>query len=199
MALPLEHYVQQVLLENGRAGLIFEAVSRAWNAVSTKYPERSRWQRRSTFRNLVWEEAIRELGSISFSDPGFRVVFHRDTVSFVLEDAVLMRFKHADVSLTTANFPTGEAVDFDDHDVDLYGFKGLQRVNLVYVPNEFETDLLWVGISARSKGSQLWKLELSTAGLAATARLPFLEPEVDPSRIAKIKQHPNVDKKKNNR
>ncbi|MFG1416998.1 hypothetical protein V5F38_04170 [Xanthobacter sp. V0B-10] len=188
MPLPRRDFVEQVLLEKGRAARIHEAVRSAWVGANDAYPQRARWRRKSTFRGLVWEDAVRELSLLSVDDPDFKYVEHRDTASFIINDAVLFRFKHADVSLTTANFPTPEAEQFDDHDIDLYGYAGLQRVELCYVLNEFETDVIWVGVAARHKGVHLWKIELNDAGVVVpSAELPLIEPEADPAKLAKIK------------
>ena len=201
MPLPLRDYAQQVLVERGRAGKMHSAVMKAWSVACEKYPERSRWQRKSTFRALVWEAAIREIGTISFDDNDFAVILHRDTASFILEEAILIRFKHADVELATANYPTAEARDFDNHDIDLYGYKGLQRVELVYVTDEYETKIIWIGIAARSNGKFLWKIELNSDGVQAPAEeLPLSESETDTSRLAKLKgeEDKDADKKKKN-
>lgn len=198
MPLPLRDFVQQVLVEKSRASRIHDAVRRAWLRANEAYPQRARWRRKSTFRGLVWEEVVRELSLLSVDDPDFQFVEHRDTASFILEDAVLFRFKHADISLATANYPTPEAASFDDHDVDLYGYVGLQRVELCYVLNEFETDVIWIGVSARQKGVHLWKIELNDAGVVVpSAELPLPEPEVDPAKLAKLKDadQPSGEKK----
>jgi len=189
MPLPLKEFVHQVLLENGRAPLIYQALIRAWRTTADKYPERARWRRKSTFRGLVWEEVVRELAEIGISDADFQIVEHRDTASFIMEDAVLFRVKHADLTLSTTNYPTSEAASFDKHEVDLYGYIGLQRVELCYVLNEFETDVIWVGISARANGKHLWKIELSDSGIMAEPETLPLEsaPETDPASLAKLK------------
>ncbi len=198
MPLPLRDFVQQVLLEKSRAAKIHRAVHRAWKHAVDTYPERGGWIRKASFRGLVWEVAVRELETIGRDDPDFRFVPHRDTVSFVIEDEVLIRFKHADISLSTSTYPTPEAVAFDSHDVDLYGFKGLQRVELCYVTNEFETELVWVGIAARSNGNHLWKIELSDEGvLAPPAQFPAFEEDHDTAKLAKVKpSQPVRDAKK---
>ncbi|MDE3809986.1 hypothetical protein I7I49_06790 [Sinorhizobium meliloti] len=196
MPLPLKDYVRQVLLENGRAGKIHNAVRAAWSKAISTYPERAGWQRKSTFRGIVWEAAVRELEAASLGDAGFRTVFHRDTASFILDDAVLFRFKHADVSLATANYPTPEASAFDDHEADLYGFRGLQRVELCYVLDEFEMSIVWIGIAARQQGEHLWSIELNNAGVVTPeAALPF-EEEVDVAKLARLKAQPDHDEKK---
>ena len=146
----------------------------------------------------MWEEALRELIALTTNDTDFKFVEHRDTASFILEDSVLFRFKHADVSLSTANYPTSEASSFDRHDLDLYGYAGLQRVELCYILNEFETAVIWVGVSARVDGTHLWKIELNKTGvLMPVAELPLPEPEADPAKLAKIKKpEPQEEEKK---
>jgi hypothetical protein len=192
MPLPLRDFVQQVLIENERAGKIHRAVLRAWKATVEKYPERARWRRKSTFRGLFWEEAVRELATLTETDPDFKLAGHRDTASFILEQSVLFRFKHANVALATANYPTPEAMDFDRHDVDLYGYQGMQRAELCYVLNEFETDIVWVGIAASADGNHLWKIELADDGVVpAQTELPSdaeEEEESDPAKLARIKK-----------
>ncbi|WP_313606330.1 hypothetical protein [Rhizobium sp.] len=188
MALPLRDYVQQVLIERDRASQIHAAVHNAWQQTKDKYPERGRWVRKSTFRGLMWEAAVRELEKIGHDDPDFSSVFHCDTASFVIEQAVLFRFKHADAALTTANYPTAEAVAFDDHEVDLWGFKGLQRVELCYVLDEFETSVIWVGVAARLHGKFLWKIELDAAGIATPLEGELFREDVDASKLARIKR-----------
>ena len=198
MPLPLRDFVQQVLLEKDRAALIHRAVHRAWDRAIEQYPERALWRRKSTFRGLVWEEAVRELSALTANDTDIKFVEHRDTASFILEDSVLFRFKHADVSLSTANYPTPEASSFDRHELDLYGYGGLQRVELCYVLNEFETAIIWLGVSARLDGTHLWKIELNNAGvMMPVAELPLPEPEADPAKLAKIKRpEPQQEEKK---
>ena len=195
--MPLKEFVRQVLLENGRAPLIYQAVGRAWRTAIEKYPERARWRRKSTFRALVWEEMVRELSEIGVEDADFVILEHRDTVSFIIEDSILVRLKHADVTLSTSNYPTPEASLFDNHEVDLYGYIGLQRVELCYVLNEFETEIIWIGIAARQNGQHLWKIELSHEGFVAeTETLPFEpEQETDPASLAKLKQAKPEQKK----
>ena len=74
-------------------------------------------------------------------------------------------------------------------------------MELCYVLNEFETDIMWVGMATRANGSHLWKIELTDAGVvAAPAELPFdAEPEFDPAKPARIKkdqpQHKDARKK----
>lgn len=189
MPLPLQDHVRIVLLENERDVMFHKAVTDGWEAFKKQYPQRHRWLRKSSSRHLVWEEVAARLKAIAATDPGITPIEHQDTLSLVVEDEVLFRLKHADAALTTNNYPTPEAQSFDNHDVDLFDFKGLQRVRLCYVLDQFETNLIWIGIAAHSNGNFLWKIELNGAGaVAAPIKLPFVEKEVDTAKLARLKK-----------
>lgn len=200
MPLPLEDHVRAVLLENERSVSFYKAVSEGWSAFEENYPLRHRWIRKSSGRHMVWEEVARRLKAVASNDSGIEVLEHQDTLSLILENEVLIRLKHADASLATQNYPTIEAQAFDDHDVDLFGYSGLQRVRLCYVLNQFESDLVWVGVAAHTKGKFLWKIELDRAGsVAEPARLPLSEEQADTARLARLRHPENgkADDRKN--
>lgn len=198
MPLPLEDHVRQVLLENDRGIKFFMAVRDGWAALDELYPQRHRWRRKSTARHMVWEEVVQRLYEVAAADTDIVPIEHRDTVSLVVENEVLFRLKYADTGLITRNYPTPEAESFDDHSVDLYGFSGLQRVKLCYVPDEYESSLLWTGIAASNKGKFLWKIELEDSGaVEAPASLPFPEAEVDTTRLARLRGPQENPQKKN--
>jgi len=188
MPIPLEEHVRQILLENERGAKFHYAISEGWKAFNEGYPQRHIWRRKSSSRHIVWEEIVKRLINIAADDNEIQVIEHRDTISLVVEHEVLFRVKHADTSLLTANYPTGEAKEFDDHSVDLYDFKGLQRVRLCYVPDQFQTNLLWSGVAATNNGNFLWKIELDGFGtIAAPERLPLPETTANTSKLAKLK------------
>ena len=188
MPVPLEDHVRQVLLENERGTRFFSAISDGWARAIAKYPDRDRWRRKSTFRAVVWEEVIDELAIAVSADAALKWLPHQDTVSIIAEDEVLFRLKHADMALTTSSYPTGEAQAFDDHDKNLYGYKNLQRVRLCYVPDQFETKVVWSGVAAHYLGVFLWNIELNKTGaLAPLERLPLQEPALDIAKIASLK------------
>lgn len=195
MPLPLEDHVRAVLLENDRGQRLYEALDDAWSEFINKYPERSSWQRKSASRNLFWECARTKLKQLAIDDKAVEAVEHRDTLSLVIEDEVLFRLKHANSSLMTRNVPTVEATEFDDHDCDLFGRAGLQRVRLCYVLNEFETKIIWIGIAAHDRGRFLWKIELTGRGAerAEPDLLDDLSPEPDTRRLIKTKSKPADD------
>lgn len=188
MPLPLEQHARQVLLENDRGLLFHEAIKRGWARFEEQYPDRHRWARKATSRAVVWESIMSELAGVVADDAGLKIVSHRDTRSIIAEDEFLFRLKHASPALATSNYPTSEAVKFDDHDIDLYGFNGLQRIRLCYVLDQFENGVVWTGASAQSRGALLWKIQLSDFGVEPeTQTLPLSEPEIDPAKVLKLK------------
>lgn len=131
MPVPLEDHVRQVLLENQRGAKLYAAVSEGWARAIKKYPERDRWRRKSTFRAVVREEMTDEVAAVVATDTGLPWLPHQDTISIIVEDEVLFRLKHADIALATSSYLTEEAQAFDDHDIDLYGYRGNYHLDIV--------------------------------------------------------------------
>lgn len=188
MPVPLEDHCRQTLLENEIGAKIFASIHKAWQKFEKEHPDRGTWVSSRTSRSMFWEFAIKELLSLSTSEANLTYVEHQNTVSFILEDEVLFRIKHAKPDLKTANVTTGESVDYHDHEVDLFGRSGLQRVFLCYVLNPYETQVAWIGVAAYNKSKNLlWRIELDNAG--AVAPIPSLleDEDIDTARQVKIK------------
>lgn len=171
MSKPLKEYVQQVLAEHDRGAKIEMAFAHA-NAAVNALSGSATWRRKTTRRALFWEEAVDKLIELTIDDPGLRRIHHYDTVSFIFDDAVLVRLKKASMTLRSSNFPTPTAELFHDHQADMFGFTGLQRVEAVYVPNRFDTEIAWTGIVARDGAADLWHFELAQPVIAPAATLP---------------------------
>ena len=162
MPLPLKEFVHQVLLERRRNVVFYDAIRAGW-ADYLSQENRGRWRRRATGANIIWEGAVDYAIRNFLDDPQVFVLPHDDTVSFIIEDAVLLRIKRADHSLKSSNYPTETALLFDDHEADLFGYQGLQRVEVCYVLNQFLTGIDWIGIAANNNGVHLWEIELKGA------------------------------------
>jgi hypothetical protein len=180
-----------------RAVVIRTAVEAAWTTVLNDYPDLAWWRRKTTRAALVWEYAVQNAIQAFADDSGVRVVRHHDTVSFVIDDLVLVRFKKANIELKSSNYPTFLATLFHDHQVeDLFGLGELQRVEAAYVLNRFQTGVDWVGIVAREKRQVLWSFELVPAGGAEIVDLlPRTEP-VAPAAERVIQPRTTPDEKK---
>ena len=188
MPKPDETIVRQVLAENGRDALLRAAMLNGWGDLKEKQPDRAWWRRRATRAALVWEYSVNHAIDAFKDDKGVQVVPHFDTISFIMDDAVLVRLKKADLELKSSNYPTLLASLFHHHDADLFGYSGLQRVEIAYVLNRFQTDMDWVGVVAREGKKPLWHFELAD-GQAATNLLNLTEQQKpSAARLARLRK-----------
>lgn len=171
MPKPLIDYVRPVLAERQRDWKILQAL-RFGSAAVVADADSGWWRRKSTRRHVFWENSVKKLIELTVDDRDCVVVPHYDTVSFIFEGAVLVRLKKANMALRTSNYPTPQADLFDEHRTDLFGFAGLQRVEAVYIPNRFDTDIVWAGIVARENKSHLWHFELTEPAVVPVMPLP---------------------------
>jgi hypothetical protein len=167
----LKEFCQQVVAEHERGWKIRQALHFGNDAVNAD-ADHTWWRRKSTRRAIFWENAVNKLVELTADDPHREVVRHHDTVSFIFDDAVLVRLKKADMALRTSNFPTPQAQLFHEHRKDLFGYSGLQRVEAVYIPNRFETGILWSGVVARENKIHLWHFELAEPVLVPVVSIP---------------------------
>ena len=174
MTAPIEAVVREVLRKRDRGARVRRSILAAWDTLKQKYPERARWRRKSTRAHIVWEDAVDNLITALADDPGAVIQRHHDTVSFIFDDRVLLRIKKADIELKSSNVQTDLASLFHDHEADLFGYKGLQRIEAAYVLNQFETDIVWVGAVARDGNLQLFHFQFDE--LVAPAKGPILFP-----------------------
>ena len=172
MPTPSEETVRRVLSINDRGISLRRVVEKAWLATKNNYPDRAWWRRKSTQAHLVWEHCVNFAIEAFENDEGVQTVNHHDTVSFVVDDTVLLRFKKADIKLQTKNYPTLLATLFHEHEIDLFGHEGFHRVEVAHVFDRFGTEVYWIGIVARAKGQLLWHFELGAGG-AAVETLPL--------------------------
>lgn len=167
----MKEFVQQVLAEHNRAAEIRQALE-AGDEALRKQPDNGWWRRKSTRRAYFWENAVAKLIELTADDPGVRIVRHFDTVSFIYDEAVLVRLKKAGYTLHSSNYPTPMAELFHNYNTDLFGNPGLQRVEAVYIPNRFDTSILWSGIVARDGHKPLWHFELVDLPVAPLIPIP---------------------------
>ena len=158
MGMLTESEVKRVLSVNGRGRHLREAYLRAWDTFEEKYPDRAWWRRKGTRAALIWEYAVQY--AIEGVGDDVEVVPHHDTVSLIFDQRVLVRIKKADTELKSRNYPTPLALLFHEPEADLFGFTGYQRVEVVYVLDQYETKIDWIGIVARDNDRIVWHFEL---------------------------------------
>lgn len=172
-----------------------QAMLDAWTEIDEKYPDRAWWRRKGTHRGLMWEYTVKN--AIDRLGPGVRVLAHNDTISLIFDEELLVRSKKADYELMTRNYPTLTASLFHDPEADLFGFTELPRVEVVYVPNKFETGIDWVGIAARENDRVIWSFEIEEAGHEAEMLpLETAAPAKSPADLAKLKKGTGKDVKR---
>ena len=187
MPKPLKEFVQQVLAENDRGEYLRQAMEYA-NSTVNALSISATFRRKGTRRALFWEFAVDKFIELTQGDPGLHVQAHHDTVSFIFDQEILVRFKKADMGLHSSNYPTPTADLFHEHNTDLFGFSGLQRVEAVYVPNQFDTGIIWTGVVARDGNRELWHLELTAPMSVPAATLPTSAP-TSADDLATVKNH----------
>lgn len=197
MPVPVQEEVVAVLERHARDVLCREAIEKAWATVKQGYPALAWFRRKSTARALMWEHSVQGVIDVLSSDGHIKAVRHYDTVSFIMDDAVLMRLKKADVQLSTSNFPTPLAGLFNKHERDLFDHPGHQRVQLVHVFNPLQTELAWIGVVARDdRGRVLWEHELrSRADGAEIVQLPTAPRPVPAADTVLRPTRPSIEKR----
>jgi hypothetical protein len=188
MTTPVEAIVRAVLTKNNRGIKIQRSISAAWDSVKAN-PDRPWWRRKTTSAAVMWEHAINNTIAALADDRGVVVVPHHDTISFVIDDAVLLRIKKADLELMSSNVQTELAALFHEHAADLFGYNGLQRIEAVYILNQFETGLFWTGVVAREQDVPLFHFSFDDLAPPAVEPTPLpMAPRPSPADLATLKR-----------
>ena len=197
-AIPDEQVVRNVLRKQGRDGLLRASVEDAWLRLKGGVPDRAWFRRKSTLRALMWEYSVDNAIGALANLPGVELSERNDTVSFIFDHLVFLRFKKASPDLRSSNYPTPLALQYHSHAADLFGHPGSQRVEVVHVLNVLETDLQFVGVVARWNQRVLWSFELPQSSVRAvfsTSRPPA-SPTSPASSIVQPKKRARPTSKK---
>jgi len=151
------------VVEAELAGLsqqIMEIVLGAWSDWK-KSPHSGVWRCNRSRASFMWEQMIDQAHTKFDSLNGVRILKHYETYSFTVNDRVLFRFKKADETGKTSNYPTQLALDFHKHENEyLFNLPKVLRVEVAYVLNDLETEIADVIIVRREDNSILWKYSL---------------------------------------
>ncbi|HEY1706701.1 MAG TPA: hypothetical protein VGG10_00440 [Rhizomicrobium sp.] len=160
MAKPVESIVKAILGKNGREAKLLAAIEYGW-ARWKVHPDHLKFRRGCTRASLVWEATVEKGIELFAGDDGVRASEEHDTVTLIFDGTVLLRFKKADAKLYTRNYPTLLAELFHKTEPNLFGFPDEQRVEAVYVLNQYQTEIVWSGIVARDGSDVIWSFEFS--------------------------------------
>jgi hypothetical protein len=148
MAKPVESLVKATLAKNGRASKLQAAIEYGW-ARAKAHPDHLKFRRGCTRASLMWEATVEKAIELFAGDHGVHVDEHFDTVSFIFDGLVLVRFKKADTKLHTRNYPTLLAELFHEVTPDLFGYMPASSASRRYMSSTSTTP--------RSCGPALWR------------------------------------------
>jgi len=171
MLVPVESVVRSALRPYHL--IIYDALTGGWGDYQNS-SEAGRWRRKGTRAAIVWERCVDRAIAALVDDPDVFVLEHHDTVSFIVRDTVLWRFKKGDDHRLSRNVPTDLARLFHDHQADLFGYDGLHRVQVVYVLDRWEREIREIAVVARDDDTVLWHYVIDLRPTAEV--LPFSPP-----------------------
>lgn len=147
---------------------LFKIVQGAWG----DWQEMSeKW--RTTFprtrANWVWDRMINRAYSVFSQGTGIKFIEQFNTVSFIIDNNVLFRFKKGDIKGISHNYPTQLALAYHNHDEMLFfPDMDLSRVEVVYALNEnqTQTEIERICIVARKRNQILWAYDIKPQVIA---------------------------------
>lgn len=156
---PKEIVVQSLEPIEAKLALIVRNAWRDWLDSS----ERSRSRYSRTRACIMFERMIAGAIETFQDDARIRLIEGQETISFLYDDKVLFRFKKADESGLSRNFPTQHALAFHDHEAILFSLPDIHRVDVVYVLNALDTDIQELLIVGRDQDRVAWVHDISQA------------------------------------
>lgn len=159
---------------------VLEAAWDEWMEI----PNRGRLSPRS--RASIVFDFIRA-GAISEfdDDPNVMVILKGQTVHFLFENRVLLRFKKANDSGLGSNIETQAVLEFIDPQLELPGMlPEIHRVEVCYHLDELATRMDLITVTARRRDFRLWSYELECPPSADIVQIPpSLDGDTPPPQI----------------
>lgn len=138
-------------------------------------PQSAIWDNRRCRANFVWAQMIHRARLEFDGHNSVYILDSHGTVSFIVEDRVLFRFKKGNEHGLSANYPTQLALAFHDHAQNLFGLPNIQRVEVVYQLNMLETEVTDIVVVGRNGPDIAWTYSLMDQG-AEIVPLPLSSP-----------------------
>lgn len=123
-------------------------------------PNRGIYKYPRTRANIVFEYMIKHARQAFRDDKNVRELERNETSKFVMKGKVVFRFKKGNEQGISSNVPTFSALAYNDPQQTLISLPTIQRVDIVYVLNRFETLIDYVSIVARSAGDIAWSYDI---------------------------------------
>lgn len=165
-----------------------ESVTEAWTASA---PHRAEHEFKRTHRCIVHDQIVRALRRRFDGKPGVYMYEKHETAYLVLDGVVVVRVKHGDRNGLGKNNHTQSSFAFVKADADPselpLGLPDVQRVDVTYLLNPFETKIEAIMATARDGDTVLWSEPLYPAAAAPVEMLPAaLARDTDPADVLKV-------------
>lgn len=115
-------------------------------------------------------------------DKHINVIVKKQTVRFVFQDKVIVRFKLSNAEGVGSNIFTQEVLDFIDPQRTIPGFiPDIMKVEICYRPDDLGLKLDEVAVVARDRRRRVWSYAIEPAApAAAVVPIPPRRPDVSP-------------------
>ncbi len=160
---------------------IVAAVKTGWNYYK-EMPDAGKLAKR-TRANVVWDITVQAAVDNLRGESDIHIIPIYDTVWFRIEPDILFRFKKGDRRGLSRNYPTQASLDFNNPQQQLPGIPEIQRFDVVYVLDEFETEIEDILIVSRNGNKTEWTSSIMEAGSAEVVRLHANQAEEKGPRI----------------
>ncbi|HUH57466.1 MAG TPA: hypothetical protein VL020_03000 [Pseudomonadales bacterium] len=174
------------------SSLISEAVLEAW-AGYLKTPKRHLYCAR-TRANVVWDLVTAALEAALDPLPKMHVSRSNNSCLFMIGQVMAFRFKKADASGMSSNYPTQMAVAFHDPEQLILGIPEAARTELVYVLNKLETEINEIKFIRRNGDVMIWDHVIYNSSMVEVVKPESTENEQDKSvarrKLASVKVSP---------
>lgn len=157
MSIPRMDVVEPIL--RPREPHIVRAIVEAWRE----------WKADPHYGLFVWkrtravalhEHAVRFLTMGLSDDRGVHPISANETVKFLCDRTVVFRIKKGDSEGRSNNISTQLALDYFDPQACIFGLEEEHRVDICYILNKFETDLLKILVVGRNNSRIIWSYDI---------------------------------------
>ncbi len=187
MPLPIEAEIKQIL--QPIEGDLVEVVLGGWEDWHA-IPDNATYELGRTRANGVWEKIIRRARAKWENDNRFRIIPKGNTCLFVFmahnEPKVQFRFKKGNTQGMSSNVLTRPELPFPYHDhgrpLTLFPLADVPRIEVVYILNNVETDIIYVSVIGRDNDKIIWRYELPLAAVGVV--VPVSSPKDVPTSSA---------------
>lgn len=127
--------------------------------------------------DFIVQEALAEFDG----DPNIRVIVERQTVKFLFNDRVLVRFKKGNSKGIGGNIITQAVLDFIDPQLNIPGLlPDLHKVEVCHQVDELGLSLKNLAIVARDVSRRIWSYPIPAAGGAEVVPIPVPTNDLPP-------------------